>query len=109
MSPYATTFTAQHTLRGIGVPIMYQGGTQDIVPTLGVNKQDDNYDQTPVPKYLVVLQGAGHLAWTDTHISHHDLINHYALAFFDKYLLGRDNGLLASPPAQAVSDYRAAP
>lgn len=88
LSPFNTPYLAKNTVNNIGVPIMYQGGTRDneITPTL--KKTDGVYAQTHPDKYLVILDGASHMAWTDHVTTFHTSITSYALAFFDYYLKG---------------------
>lgn len=88
LSPYSQAYVAKNTLSGISTPIMYQGGTRDIGLTPALKKPEGTYALTPQNKYLVVLDGAGHFAWTDLNSTFHPSINHYALAFFDYYLKG---------------------
>ena len=88
LSPYSNPFLAQRTLGNIGVPVMYQGGTNDIGITPSVQKNRGAYDQTPAPKYFVNLRAAGHFAWTDLRATYHPTIDLYSVAFFDKYLKG---------------------
>lgn len=86
LSPYSMPFVDQHTLHGLGAPVMYQGGTRDIGITPFVKKAGGAYDQSPVPKYFVEFDGAGHLAWSDLRDTDHDGIVEYARAFLDRYL-----------------------
>ena len=65
---------------------MYQGGTRDIGITPSLKKSGGGYPKTAAPAYLVEFEGAGHFAWTDLTGNHHELINNYSIAFFDKYL-----------------------
>ncbi len=44
---------------------MYQGGTLDFTITPALDKAEGAYDQSPEPKYLLVLDKATHLAWAD--------------------------------------------
>jgi hypothetical protein len=67
---------------------MYQGGASDIAVTPTVARPGGGYDLTSPPKCFVEFAKAGHLAWTRTNPLHHDLMEQYALAFFDRYLKG---------------------
>ena len=89
LSPYCTPFINQHTLSGITVPVMYQGGTRDFDITPYVKKLGGAFDQTPAPKFYVELDGAGHFAWTDLRAAYHATIDAYSVAFFDAYLKGK--------------------
>ncbi len=108
LSPYGQPFASQHTLGGIGVPVMYQGGTRDYGITPSIKRKDGMYDQTPSPKFFVEFARTGHFGFSDL-TGPHDRINDYAFAFFDKYLLGRDSALLKAGAEQGVTDWRAAP
>ena len=44
---------------------MYQGGTLDFSITPALDKAEGAYDQSPDPKYLLVLDKATHFAWAD--------------------------------------------
>jgi hypothetical protein len=46
------------------------------------------YDLASSPKYLVILAGAGHLAWTDVRHEGHENIMAYTLSFLDHYVRG---------------------
>ncbi|HTK84368.1 MAG TPA: hypothetical protein VL625_04715 [Patescibacteria group bacterium] len=108
LSPYGQPFAKQHTLRGIDVPVMYQGGTRDTGITPFIKGKDGMYDQTPSPKYFVEFARTGHFGFTNM-TGPHDRINDYAFAFFDKYLLGQDSELLKTGAEPGVTDWRAAP
>jgi len=90
ISPYCMPFTVQGTLRTLGVPIMYQGGTKDrgITPTLiGANGAVAN---TSSPVYFVEFNDVGHFSFTNMNRNRaqEDLISHYCVAFLDKYVKG---------------------
>ncbi len=88
LSPFNSPFLAKHTVSNIGVPIMYQGGTRDNEITPMLKKTDGVYAQTRPDKYLVILDGATHMAWTDRVTTFHPSIISYSTAFFDYYLKG---------------------
>jgi predicted dienelactone hydrolase len=88
LSPYANPFVTKSSLRGIGVPVMYQGGTHDGAITPTVAKPGGAYDLSPAPKYYVEFDGAGHFAWTDLRDTDHAAIVAYALAFMNRYVRG---------------------
>lgn len=107
LSPYAAPFADQHTLRGIGVPVMYQGGTRDSVITPSLDGHDGAYGQTPAPKYLVIIDGAGHLAWIDNRaVARHPTIIDYSRAFLDRYLKGQPFPKALEEPRPGVADLR---
>jgi predicted dienelactone hydrolase len=89
LSPYCQPFTFHAgALAGMGVPIMYQGGTRDLGITPSVKRAGGCYDQTASPAYFVEFRGAGHFAWTNAQTEHDAIILRYALAFLDKYVRG---------------------
>lgn len=90
LSPYCSPFlVASPGLRGISVPVEYQGGTNDRGITPTVNRWGGCYDQTPAPAVYVELRGAGHLAWTDLVATDHAEMISYTVGFFDKWLRGQ--------------------
>lgn len=107
LSPYVAPFLARETMGGIGVPVMYQTGTRDIAIAHALWAK--GYAATPAPKYLVVLKGAGHFAWTEISRAHRETISLYAAAFFDRALMGREAPLLDEPPGPQVARYLRAP
>jgi len=88
LSPYCTPYTQQHSLAGLGMPVMYQGGTRDFGITPFVKRKGGAYELTPAPAYFVEFDKAGHFAWTDLVTDHQTNIKYYSLAFLDKYLKG---------------------
>jgi predicted dienelactone hydrolase len=88
LSPYIQPFIWKKTLGGIESPVMYQGGTMDFGISPSVKRLGGAFDETPSPAYLVDLEGAGHLAWTDITRRFQDSISRYSVAFFDKYVKG---------------------
>jgi len=100
LSPYAAPFIEKHTLRGLAVPVMYQGGTRDIGITPGIGKGGGAFDQTPAPAEYVEFQGAGHLAWTDLVRDFQPSVDTYCLAFLNRYVRGDR----AADPAKRLGD-----
>ncbi len=93
LSPFCLPFlTADPGLRGISVPVKYQGGTDDFLITPTVGQSGGCYDQTPAPALFVDLKDAGHLAWTDLASTDHADMVFYARAFFDQWLRGQGTG-----------------
>jgi pimeloyl-ACP methyl ester carboxylesterase len=86
LSPYADPFIVHHTLDGLSVPVMYQGGTRDFGITPSLRKGMGAYDQSPVPKYYVEFEKAGHLAWTNMSNTAHESIVAYSVAFMNHYV-----------------------
>jgi predicted dienelactone hydrolase len=89
LSPYSQPFESQHTLAGVSVPVMYQGGTRDVGITPWLRKTQGTYDQTPAPKYFVEFNAAGHFAWTNLTTTSHDSIAAYSVAFLNHYVKGQ--------------------
>jgi predicted dienelactone hydrolase len=108
LSPYIAPLLAIDRLEGVRVPVMYQTGTRDIAIAPALLDQG-GYERTAGRKYLVVLQGAGHFAWTELNPEFQDTIGKYAVAFFDQELRGLDAPLLRGKAFGQVSDYRLAP
>jgi predicted dienelactone hydrolase len=88
LSPYSQPFIVHHSLEGLAVPVMYQGGTRDFGTTPAIRKTRGAYDQSPAPKYLVEFDGAGHFAWTNAGVAKHASIVNYSVAFVDRYVKG---------------------
>lgn len=91
LSPYCQPFVLAHGLTSLNIPIMYQGGTQDIGITPSIKKAGGAYDATAKPAYFVEFAKAGHLAWTDLKQEHQKEIAYYSIAFLDRYLKQLDN------------------
>jgi dienelactone hydrolase len=87
-SPYCQPFFKNGDLSNVSVPAMYQGGTRDRGITPSIKGPDGAFSKTPPPAYFVEFDRVGHLAWTN--FNHNkkkqELINHYGLAFLDKYV-----------------------
>lgn len=84
LTPYSLPFQRSEGLRKLAAPVMYQAGSLDPVFTLPL--EHGGYEQSPSPKYLVEVDGAAHLAWTDLGFSGREAIVGYALAFLDRYV-----------------------
>jgi predicted dienelactone hydrolase len=108
LSPFAAPFLAAGTLGDIAVPVMYQTGTRDIGIEPALLRRG-GYAATHDPKYLVVLRGAGHFAWTELNPAFQTTIANYAIAFFDKALSGKPAPLLKAKPGPQVARYLHAP
>jgi predicted dienelactone hydrolase len=108
LSPYAAPFVAVRKLADVQVPVMYQTGTRDI--GIGpVLLKEGGYQQTCGRKYLVVLRGAGHFAWTELNPEFQTTVAQYAIAFFDRELMGKPAALLDQPAGSQVSSYQHMP
>jgi predicted dienelactone hydrolase len=103
LSPFSTPFIERHTLGGLNVPVMYQGGTRDYGITPYINRASGAYDQSSAPKYFVDFEGAGHLAWTDIRDTDHAEIVEYSLAFLDRYLKSKPFPPALNRPHAGVS------
>ena len=105
LSPYVDPFIVHHTLGGLGSAVMYQGGTLDFGITPSLHRPDGAYDASPTLKYLVVLTGAGHFAWTNLRTDAHARILDYGMAFLDHYVRGQPTDALTRMET-GVSDLR---
>jgi predicted dienelactone hydrolase len=101
LAPFSTPFVDKGTLGKITIPVMYMGGTKDrlIEPAL-VSK---SFAMTGAPKYLVMLNGAGHFAFTELSRTYQATIVAYAIGFFDKSLRARPAPQLDRPASGQVA------
>ncbi|HUA34233.1 MAG TPA: alpha/beta hydrolase [Candidatus Binataceae bacterium] len=100
LAPYCHPFVAQKTLGGLESPVMYQGGTADLLITPWISAA---YTQSPRPKLLVVFQGATHFAWTNVgHIAHRQIMA-YTVDFMNAYLKGEPPNEILTHPTRDVS------
>jgi predicted dienelactone hydrolase len=88
LSPYSTPFVENGDLKHLGVPVMYQGGTADFAITPSVKRRGGAFDETSAPAYFVDFDKANHFSWTglSRNADVNELINHYCLAFLNKYV-----------------------
>jgi predicted dienelactone hydrolase len=88
LSPYTNPFLLGNNLAKMGVPVMYQGGTLDLAITPFIKNQDGAFEKTGSPVYFVEFERAGHFFWSDLNMdkTRQSLINHYSLAFFNRYV-----------------------
>jgi predicted dienelactone hydrolase len=107
LSPYVEPFLSSNTLRAVGVPVMYQGGTADGGITPSLTRAGGAYDDSRAPKYLVVFRGARHGAWGDRgdRATHRAIID-YAIAFLDRYMRGVPAPPLLTTAGPGVSTLR---
>ena len=104
LSPYSQPFIVHGTLSGLAAPVMYQGGTLDFTITPALDKAGGAYDQSPEPKYLLVLDKATHLAWADLGWkAGRGPIVGYSLAFLNRYVKGDPADPLLTQAAPGVS------
>lgn len=112
LSPYLLPFLGNGAIPAIHVPLMFQGGTADIGITPFIKGPVGQYptgayDLANSPKYFLEVQGAGHLAWTNTVCTVPGTVNqclqtvpatavmaNYSVAFLRKQLNGVDQVLL---------------
>ena len=110
MSPYTLPFSINNTLKGVIVPLMYQGAELDVGITPFLEGNQGAYAQSNPPKYFVKLRGGSHFTWTNAVCAKEPvvadcvqskpeagLIDAYGIAFFDEYLKGLSQPLLTSP------------
>ncbi|MBV8366579.1 MAG: alpha/beta fold hydrolase [Candidatus Eremiobacteraeota bacterium] len=107
LSPYSVPFSADNTLHGVTVPLMYQGAQGDIGITPFIEGKNGAFQLSNSPKYFAVLLGGNHFTWTNAVCANAGttqhcldssasarLIDDYGIAFFDFYLKGRSQPLL---------------
>jgi hypothetical protein len=65
LAPFVEPFKKGDVAAGIGIPVLYQVGTDDdLAPPATLDKLGI-YTATPSPACKVTYQGADHFAWTD--------------------------------------------
>jgi predicted dienelactone hydrolase len=106
LSPYSTPFRAKQGLRKLHAPVMYQGGTLDLVFTPPLRAKGGAFDLSPPPKYYVEIAGAAHFAWTDTSAVSKDAIVSYAIAFLDRYVKGLPEPAALHTSLPGTADFR---
>jgi predicted dienelactone hydrolase len=118
LSPYVMPFQVKNTLGNVRVPLMYQGGTLDAGITPFLKGPQGAYAVANPPVYFLELKSAAHLAWTNcgdertteaclANVANARLIAQYGIAFFDHYLKGLPEPLLAEKnSALAAYDFR---
>ena len=101
LAPFSTPFVDKATLGKITIPVMYIGGTRDrlIEPAL----VSQSYAMTLAPKYLVMLKGAGHFAFTELNHTYQATIAAYAIGFFDRSLQAKPAPQLDRPASGQVA------
>jgi hypothetical protein len=69
---------------------MYQTGTLDLAIKPYVAGPDGSFQNSSAPAELVVITGANHFTWSNMnlHKKRGEVINHYSVAFMDKYVKG---------------------
>ena len=104
LSPYTQPFIVHGTLSGLAATVMYQGGTLDFSITPALDKAKGAYEQSPEPKYLLVLDKAAHLAWADIgwRAARGPIVG-YSLAFLNRYVKGNPTDPLLTQAATGVS------
>jgi predicted dienelactone hydrolase len=90
LSPYCQPFVENGNLSGLTVPVMYQGGTRDFGITPTVRRPGGAFSKTSSPAYFVEFDKVGHFSFCDLNRDKQadELINHYAVAFLNKYVKG---------------------
>ena len=109
LSPFISPYISARRLGDIAVPVMYHTGTNDL-PIRPMVLQQGGYAQTGSPrhgarKYLLELKGATHFAWTELSRDYQKIIADYAIAFFDRELMGKTAPLLEATPGAQVARY----
>jgi len=109
LSPYSQPYLVRDMLGGLEAPVMYQGGTRDFGITPSLRKNAGAYERSPLPKYYVEFDNAGHFAWTNISQAAHDLIVAYSLAFMDHYVKGEAADPILSRTEPGVTRLSAEP
>ena len=104
LTPYTLPFQRSEGLRQLSVPTMYQVGALD--PVFTVPLEQFAYAQTSLPKFLVRIAWANHLAWTDFGWFNRDAIVGYTIAFFDHYVKGTPEADALNTTLAGTSDFR---
>jgi predicted dienelactone hydrolase len=88
LSPYCWPYSLNGNLGGLGVPVMYQGGTDDRGITPFVKGPNGAFAKSSSPAYFVNFDNFNHYSWTN--LNHNEdqrsLVDHYSIAFLDKYV-----------------------
>jgi predicted dienelactone hydrolase len=106
LSPYVMPFQTKQTLSNVRIPLMYQGGVLDIGITPFLQGKKGAYAAANSPAYFLVLRHAEHFAWVECgkehttqgcydEVTNMRLITDYGVAFFNRYLKGMDEPVLA--------------
>ncbi len=107
LAPYSTPFIDKNTLGKISIPVMYMNGTSDML--ISAETVTQSYAMTGAPKYLVLLKGAGHFAFTELSTSYQATIATYATGFFDRTLRQKPAPRLDQPAGNQVARYEHRP
>ena len=118
MSPGGHPFLLDGRIKGVDIPVMYQGADRDIFLTPMVGKEGGLYELSNSPKYFLQLKRVSHFAWSNLSCGrvkevsrciqrkdHLRLINDYAMAFFGRYLKGEAASFLERGN-ERLTDYR---
>ena len=84
----ANGYLNRRSLDGLGVPVMFQGGTRDLGISPSLAKGGGAFVLTTGPAYYIEFLGAGHFAWTDLTQQSHASIVDYTVSFLDRYVRG---------------------
>ncbi len=124
LSPYVEPYLVneRNLLAGIGVPVMYQGGTLDVGITPVLKRPGGAYDATGRPKYFPELMAAGHFEWTNAVCAsaatvsqclaasrNARMIVDYGRAFLDQHLRSVNQPLLFQGNTQLATYRREVP
>lgn len=104
LTPYALPYYRSDGLARLKAPVMYQTGSLDAAFSLG--GWGGGYGPSPPPKYLVEIDGAAHLAWTDFGRTGREAIVGHALAFLDHYAKGASAGPALKSRLPGVASFR---
>jgi len=105
LSPYSLPFYRSDGLARLKAPVMYQTGSWNTAFTMPLHTWGGGYGQSPRPKYLVEIEGAAHLAWTDLGTAGREAIVGHAIAFFDHHVKGAPAGAALRAKLPGVSRF----
>jgi predicted dienelactone hydrolase len=106
LAPFASPYVVKGTLGNIKIPVMYMAGTSDSL--ISVADVAQAYQGTKAPKYLLVLDGAGHFSYTELSKDYQHVIAAYAIAFFDRELRHKNAPLLDRASGPQIRTFESA-
>ena len=118
LAPYVKPFLEHDRLASIHVPLMYQGAQFDLGITPALRGSHGAFARSEAPKYYVELRRGSHFEWTNAVCWGHRqvadclrkrsnarFIVDYGVAFFDRYLKKRPDGL-ERPDGEGLRNYQ---
>ena len=109
LSPYTRPFARTRGIGKLKVPVMFQGGTADVVFTPFLAGA---YKDAHAPKAYVEFRSASHFAWTDSGPGGpemRDAMAAWAIAFLDRHVKGRTDAAFPDPKSPGLAKVLRAP